>query len=275
MTDDTICPLHGDYSDPTGRYRRWECPQCQREAQRVESDWRAHWRAYEWWLNQAGIPRRYRNRTVRNWKPDGQDKSVVDLVNCYIDTLIGRFEAGDGLTLLGPPGIGKTHLLIGVISKACGHGIQAMYAVWPDLIEARRQSFNASADDPQRRALDDAATVPLLALDEIGLGSGTEWERSQLFELIDYRYREELATCVASNARDAGLTKVVGERLADRLGEMSATAVLRGNSKRGSIRIDDGPALEPPPDQITVTECHGSETRERTITHQPHVRYLS
>lgn len=273
MTGDTMCPIHGDYSDHTGMSVRRECPGCAREAQRVEVEWKQSWGAYTWWRGHAGIPRRYRNRTVKNWRPDGQDESAVELVTRYAETITKRVEAGDGINLIGPVGIGKTHLLCGSTSAACKVHICALYTVWPDLIETHRQSIKAQQDDPRRRALEDAAMTPLLCLDEIGLGSGSAWEQQQLFELVDFRYREKLATCIASNTTAAGLAEVVGERLSDRLQEMNATAILRGNSNRGLIQINDGPAMNPPTDRITVTECKDGVLCERTIEREPPTTY--
>lgn len=262
MREPMNCPEHGEYDG--FRYRR-ECPECEREAEKAIRRHDVAWSHYRWWDRSSGVPKRYQNRTVENWSPDGEHEDVVRIVRGYAATVSDRIGAGDGLTFLGPPGRGKTHLLTGLVSKVCGMGIRAMYASWPDLIETHRASIKAPSDDPSRQALENVTTAPFLALDELGIGSGSAWERAALFELIDYRYREALPTCCASNATASGLAEVIGERLADRLREMNVTAVLRGDSRRGAVQISDGPALDRPASEITVRLCFEEQMTERTI----------
>jgi len=241
------CPKHGDFSDPTGRASRSACPACEAEAQRSIEEWRTAWRMFDHWSRDAMVPQRYRNRTVCNWNAEGQTKTVADTIRRYAETIGQRIEAGDGLTLIGPPGLGKTHLLVGLVHEAHRAGHRAIYCTWPELADAQRQAMKTKGPTP----IDTACRVPLLALDEIALGN-TEWSSGQLFELIDWRYGEGLATCVACNASTATLPKVIGERIADRLRETNAVIALTGNSKRGQFQITDGPALTPPPDSISV-----------------------
>ena len=266
------CPRHGEYSDPSGRRHITECPDCQREAQRAHHDFRMRWGDYEhWW--RCGIPARYRSRTLANWTPEGTaQQTAATAVQGYAERIRQRVEAGDGLTVLGPPGTGKTHLLTALVTAAHHAGIRGLYWSWPALIDEHRSSFKSPPDDPARRFMDNAATCPLLALDEIGHGTGTEWERLQLFELIDYRYREGLPILTASNATTKTLADLIGERLADRLREINAPVPIPGESQRARVKHDNTPAMDPPPESITITYHALGDMQEREIT-RPETRY--
>jgi len=266
----TTCPIHGDYADPTGRAHMSECPKCEAEARRLEREFQSQWIDYRHWTR-CGIPARYLSRTLDNWTPDNANQqAAAGLVRNYAKTIRARVEAGDGLTLTGPPGTGKTHLLAALITAGIQAGIRGRYWSWPALIDTHRSSMKTAPDDPTRQAMDRAADAPLLALDEIGHGTGTEWERLQLFELIDCRYREGLPILVATNATTKTLPDLIGERLADRLQEVNAAIILPGTSQRSRTNHDNRPAINPPPNAITVTECRYGELREREITGPQH-----
>jgi DNA replication protein DnaC len=102
------------------------------------------------------------------------------------------------------------------------------------------------------------ASVPVLAIDELGKERGTEWERSMLDELISRRYNGGLTTLFATNypltpqavptqpgrivrtaspefQRDAemmSLEERVGQRVFSRLSEMCAFVRIDGPDSR-------------------------------------------
>lgn len=262
----TVCPTHGDYRDPTGRQNVTQCPRCERAATESERAWRNAWSLFEHW-ERCGIPSRYRSRTLDNWTPaSASQEAPARLLQAYASQIRPRVESGDGLTLLGPPGVGKTHILAALITAGHQAGIRGLYRPWPHLLAAHRLAMKAPADDPLRHAMDKATACPLLALDEIGHEGATDWERRQLFELVDYRYREGLPLLIASNATTKTLPELLGERLADRLQEVSAAVTIPGTSQRGQVRHGTEPALTPPPDSITVTAHRYGRTEAREIT---------
>ena len=179
----------------------------------------------------------------------------------YEATIADRVAAGEGLTLLGPPGVGKTHLLAGLTTAACRSGFRAQYASWPILMDNARACARSRDSDP----IGEIAAAPFLAIDELALGQGTKWEITQLFNLLDFRYAEEQATCFASNLTTAELPERIGERLADRLREMNATLLLAGNSQRERAHEHpDQPAFaKPEPETLHV--CVAGEMVAREI----------
>jgi len=90
------------------------------------------------------------------------------------------------LTLWGSYGVGKTHLLAGLVNACCENGIAAVYYTFPDLLQALRQTYE---DDTFNSTFGRLCGVTVLALDEVDKIRHTEWALEQVYRLIDERYR--------------------------------------------------------------------------------------
>ena len=140
-----------------------------------------------------------------------------------------------------------------------------MYAVWTDVLIDVKAGFGGSRDDPRRQAIERLRTVPLLMLDELGVKGMSDFDHSELFALIDYRYRNRLPTIAAANSTRAAFPDVVGERVADRLFEIGPTVLLTGDSQRGKTSIDGPDAVLQPPPKLTVRVHAQGVFRDREV----------
>ena len=251
------CPTHGtDYGDRDRGRTLWDWPECQSERYARERAFRNLHARYAWWQDGSGVPERYRSATVASIQPvTSSAKALSRLVEGYVANLQARYESGAGLLLLGPPGLGKTVALCAVVSAACQHWVGPIYASWPDVIAEFKAAFGAKRDDQRRNAIERLRDAPLLALDELGVKAASDFDHGELFTLIDYRYRQQLPTLVASNAGTSTFGALVGERVADRLRETGPTLVLTGDSLRGQVSIAGPDAFDEPPAE-TVIRSH-------------------
>jgi DNA replication protein DnaC len=121
--------------------------------------------------------------------PTLNKKLVLDLARAEF------VERRENIIALGPSGVGKTHLAIGVGLAACQHGIKTRFAtaaaIAHELIEAR---------DEKRllRLQKQLASHELLIIDELGFVPLSKTGAELLFELISRRY-ERGATIITSN----------------------------------------------------------------------------
>ncbi|KAF1721964.1 ATP-binding protein [Pseudoxanthomonas wuyuanensis] len=261
------CESHGEvYGELPGAVSMiWRCPTCEAEAMRQERAFLAERRRYAWWRNDSGIPARYRSATPAHVQPLSPGaKTLASAAARYSQTLSERLDAGEGLVLLGPPGLGKTLALAAIVNAACREFRGPVYAVWPDVLAEVKAGFGGSRDDPRREAAERLRDAPLLALDELGVKGASDFDHAELFGLVDYRYRETLPTLVAANATPNNFAALVGERIADRLLESGPLIVLSGDSQRGKVALDGPDAMPPPPSEITVrTHGHGRWSERR------------
>lgn len=245
----------------------WHCPHCERERFRTERALQDEHLRYEHWKHSSGIPTRYRSAVPASIQPlSPSAKSLRAAVQAYCSDIRGRYEAGAGMVLIGPPGLGKTLALAAIINEACKVYRGPVYATWPDALASLKAGIGGAKGDPRREAVDSLRDAPFLALDEVaGVRDASDFDHSELFGLIDYRYREELPTLVAANSTAAQFPGLVGERVADRLQETGPQLVLTGSSQRGKAVIDGPPAFEEPASSMKVRIHSQGAWHERTI----------
>ena len=146
------------------------------------------------------------------------------------------FRAGadlrQGLLLLGPVGVGKTWEAYGALKNA----VTAVRPIrWEaesaaDLIDALRPRPGTDSSILFRRY----ASAHLLLLDDLGIAKSSEWVEELTFRLVDYRYRQGLATIATSNLSPADLAAILGERVVSRFAQRYTRVVLKGHDRRRS-----------------------------------------
>ncbi|NQW12341.1 MAG: ATP-binding protein, partial [Alphaproteobacteria bacterium] len=133
--------------------------------------------------------------------PTLNKKLVLDLAR---SEFVDRRE---NIIALGPSGVGKTHVAIGIGLAACRHGIKTRFAtaaaIVHELIEAR--------DDKRLLRLQrQLAGHELLIIDELGFVPLSKTGAELLFELISQRY-ERGAAIITSNLPFDEWTATFGE----------------------------------------------------------------
>lgn len=136
--------------------------------------------------------------------------------------------------LLGPPGVGKTHLVVGLGVSAIEHGFSVAFYREDELLHEMRKDADATLAQLRRKKYLKAA---YLIVDEVGFEPMTRADAALFFRLISYRYGKG-STAITTNkaikqwpdifAGDEALTMAI----LDRLLHKSAVLNIRGRSYR-------------------------------------------
>ena len=185
LTDCTLCGNTGllEKIDSSG-YRVYVPCECRDVERRLTT------------YNRAQFPARYAGKNLENFeeRAEGPVSLKYELL-----TLRNQFHPGDsGLVLWGSPGTGKTHLMTAFLSYlTLERGLPCRFIDFGDLTTRIKRGYDRGLSENE--VIDDLVNIPILCIDELGKGRGSDWEISVLDALVNRRYNAQRSTFFTTN----------------------------------------------------------------------------
>jgi DNA replication protein DnaC len=183
-------------------------------------------------LEEARIPPRYRRCELEAFITYPNEKLLAAVR--HATRFADEFPSiPKGLCLIGPPGIGKTHLAVAVLRRVIlTRGARGLFYDTRDLLRVIRSTYNPLVRTAEMDVLRPVMEADLLVLDDLGSEKTSEWVEETMNLIVNTRYNERRHTLFTSNYEDTPedaadvdhrvetLKERIGFRIHSRLHEM-------------------------------------------------------
>jgi DNA replication protein DnaC len=228
-------------------------------------------------LQRARVPERYRHCDFENYETDNDIENVsreqmaawnrsLAQAKLMVERFADEFPVGSehGLLLMGPCGVGKTHLAVSAMKSIVLRGHSGLFYDYRELLKAIQDSYNPESQATEMSVLEPVLKAEILVLDDVGSSKPSLWALETVGHVLNTRYNEKRVTLLTTNFLDSdagsaagnsangapptrvagmraptiedSLTERVGKRIRSRLYEMCRTVEINAADYRKEIR---------------------------------------
>jgi DNA replication protein DnaC len=198
-------------------------------------------------LREARIPARYARCTLGSLLlyPNEQFQNAVARAQRFAEAYP---VVSKGLVLIGPPGIGKTHIAVAVLKEVIARtGARGLFRDTRELLSDIKSTYDPVTKAAASDVLRPVVEAELLVLDDLGSERPTDWVEETMNLIVNTRYNACRATIFTSNYEDlpehddpSTLIARIGFRIHSRLREMCEFLEYHGPDFR-DLPVNAGP----------------------------------
>ncbi|SHK38737.1 AFG1/ZapE family ATPase [Alicyclobacillus tolerans] len=191
------------------------------------------------WSSIIGIHIQDKEYTLDNFPLDQKNRYLKLFQYCirFANEYHVKNSYLQGVYVFGSPGVGKTHLVLGVFNRLQERGIPCLFLRSDSIFDRMRHLI--SEDKDLEPFIEACCNVPVLAIDEFAQERANDFTMEKLFRIINYRFHAKLPTWFTSNFSPPDIYKRGGAdiqesvaALRSRILQMSRLAKIEGEDYR-------------------------------------------
>lgn len=224
-------------------------------------------------LQRARVPERYRHCDFENYEVDNDIENAprerleawnrsLAQAKLVVQGFAAEFPVGSehGLLLMGPCGVGKTHLAVSALKEIILRGHSGLFYDYREMLKEIQDSYNSESEATEMSVVEPVLKAEILVLDDVGSSKPSMWAIETMGHVLNSRYNEKRVTLLTTNFLDSeggaavspaassrplgmrtplvedSLSDRVGHRIRSRLYEMCRTIEISAPDYRKEIR---------------------------------------
>jgi len=219
-------------------------------------------------MERARVPKRYEHCDFESYVTDLADGKIWTtqhaqslkqgkvLTQGFVRDYPGSAEKG--LLLMGPSGVGKTHLAVAALKELIKRGHGGLFCDYRELLKEIQASYNPASESTEMGILEPIRTAEILVMDDLGASKPSAWVLDIIGLVLNARYNEKRVTILTTNyldetaaasepparlpsgqrvaVKEDALADRIGARMRSRLFEMCRTVVMDAPDFRREVR---------------------------------------
>src|SRR5579871_316635 len=217
-------------------------------------------------MERARIPKRYEHCDFESYATDLADgktwtshhEQSLKHAKMVAQAFVRDYPATDkGMLLMGPSGVGKTHLAVAALKDLLRRGHSGLFCDYRELLKEIQASYNPASESTEMSVLEPVRTAEVLVLDDLGASKPSAWVLDIIGLVLNGRYNERRVTILTTNyfdeaesaaeplkgpggqrvaVREDTLADRIGARMRSRLYEMCRTVEVFAPDFRREVR---------------------------------------
>jgi DNA replication protein DnaC len=201
-------------------------------------------------LMHARVPERYRHCDFDNFETDNDIENApreqlqswnrsLTQAKLVVERFAEEFPIGseNGLLLMGPCGVGKTHLAVAALKNIVLRGHAGLFYDYRELLKQIQDSYNAESQATEMSVLEPVLKAEILVLDDVGSSKPSPWALETAGHVLNTRYNEKRVSVLTTNFLDADAAQNTPAQAAPRVAGMRTPAVEDTLTERVGKRI--------------------------------------